>query len=199
MRYYYDTEFLEDGKTIDLISIGIVAEDGREYYAVNSDLDAQKIINHEWLRENVWPQLPHPEKKPYASLTPKGAYFPGDKPAVPPLDYTDSRVKPRWVIANEVRDFLLDGVGIPELWAWYAAYDHVALAQLWGTMLMLPKDIPMWTNDLRQEQHRQGISERAIPPQGGVQHDALEDARWNKVLHQYLAQADATLHVGPTS
>ena len=34
MRIFYDTEFLEDGKTIDLISIGMVAEDGREYYAV---------------------------------------------------------------------------------------------------------------------------------------------------------------------
>jgi hypothetical protein len=29
MKYYYDTEFIEDGRTIDLISIGIVAEDGR--------------------------------------------------------------------------------------------------------------------------------------------------------------------------
>src|SRR4051812_11038169 len=34
MKYFYDTEFLEDGQTIELISIGIVAEDGREYYAV---------------------------------------------------------------------------------------------------------------------------------------------------------------------
>lgn len=33
MKYFLDTEFHEDGKTIDLISIGIVAEDGREYYA----------------------------------------------------------------------------------------------------------------------------------------------------------------------
>ena len=38
MRYFYDTEFLEDGETIDLISIGIVAEDGREYYAVTDML-----------------------------------------------------------------------------------------------------------------------------------------------------------------
>lgn len=33
-RYDYDCEFLEDGKTIALISIGIVADDGRTYYAV---------------------------------------------------------------------------------------------------------------------------------------------------------------------
>lgn len=34
MRIYYDCEFLEDGNTIDLISMGMVAEDGRELYAV---------------------------------------------------------------------------------------------------------------------------------------------------------------------
>ncbi|MCW2560140.1 MAG: hypothetical protein JWP55_4104 [Mycobacterium sp.] len=28
--YCYDTEFLNDGRTIELISIGIVCEDGRE-------------------------------------------------------------------------------------------------------------------------------------------------------------------------
>lgn len=26
MRYFFDTEFIEDGKTIDLISIGMVAD-----------------------------------------------------------------------------------------------------------------------------------------------------------------------------
>ena len=39
MRIFYDTEFLDDGKTIDLISIGMVAEDGRELYAVSSEFD----------------------------------------------------------------------------------------------------------------------------------------------------------------
>lgn len=29
MKYWLDTEFIEDGKTIDLVSIGIVSEDGR--------------------------------------------------------------------------------------------------------------------------------------------------------------------------
>lgn len=32
MKYFIDTEFVDDGHTIDLISIGIVAEDGRELY-----------------------------------------------------------------------------------------------------------------------------------------------------------------------
>ena len=59
MKYFIDTEFLEDGRTIELISIGIVAEDGREFYAeanLSDDL-LQRVLEHEWLMENVWPHL----------------------------------------------------------------------------------------------------------------------------------------------
>ena len=49
MKYFYDTEFIEGTKktwwgkttppTIDLISIGIVDEDGREYYSISKEFD----------------------------------------------------------------------------------------------------------------------------------------------------------------
>ena len=29
LRYFYDTEFIDNGRTIELISIGVAAEDGR--------------------------------------------------------------------------------------------------------------------------------------------------------------------------
>ena len=55
MNYYLDTEFHEYKKkvfpwskgtpTIDLISIGIVAEDGREYYAISKDFDLKAAWN----------------------------------------------------------------------------------------------------------------------------------------------------------
>lgn len=57
MKYFLDTEFIEDGKTIDLISIGIVTEDGREFYCESSEFDESKACD--WVRENVitklWP------------------------------------------------------------------------------------------------------------------------------------------------
>ena len=34
MRYFYDTEFIDDGRTVELISIGVAAEDGRECYSI---------------------------------------------------------------------------------------------------------------------------------------------------------------------
>lgn len=60
MNYYIDTEFLEGTQrekfpislfrkntppTIDLISIGIVAEDGREYYAISKDFNLREAWN----------------------------------------------------------------------------------------------------------------------------------------------------------
>ena len=38
-RYFYDCEFIEDGRTIELVSIGVVAQDGREFYAVSTEFD----------------------------------------------------------------------------------------------------------------------------------------------------------------
>jgi hypothetical protein len=88
MKYFIDTEFIEGPQkevfpislfrketpnTIDLISIGIVAEDGREYYAISKDFNLKEAWNRfdvklhsgdrrnkgdgtykvYWLRENV--------------------------------------------------------------------------------------------------------------------------------------------------
>lgn len=64
MKIYFDTEFIEDGKTIDLISIGIVREDGAELYLENYDCDRSKA--GEWVIANVFPHLlghPHLRRK----------------------------------------------------------------------------------------------------------------------------------------
>lgn len=103
MRYFYDTEFLEDGHTIDLVSVGVVAEDGREFYAVSTEFDPS--VANQWVRENVLPQLP-----------------PADDPAW----------RSRRQIREELFRFLTGGEDVgrrerlrPQLWAWVGAYDHV--------------------------------------------------------------------------
>lgn len=161
--YCYDTEFVDNGKTIDLISIGIVCEDGREYYAVNSDMNEEGVRSCDWLMENVWPHLPlvNYRKGGYAGF----------------LDKSSTLLKPKWCIANEVREFFAAGGDDVELWAYYAAYDHVALAQLWGPMMNLPKCIPMWTHDLMQL--IEPLSGFEKPVQRGDEHHALADARWD--------------------
>jgi hypothetical protein len=55
VKYWIDTEFIARPYTIDLISIGLVAEDGREFYAESSEVDWSKASL--WTLENVRPQL----------------------------------------------------------------------------------------------------------------------------------------------
>jgi hypothetical protein len=149
-RYIYDCEFIEDGRLIDLVSIGVVDEHGREYYAVSTEFDDSRAVP--WVRRNVLDKLPSPADKAWRS---------------------------RERIRDDLEAFLLEplaqGAEI-ELWAWYAAYDHVALAQLWGPMPALPRGIPRFTKDLRQLWDDLGQ-----PPLPGAEgrHDALVDARHN--------------------
>lgn len=173
---YYDCEFLEDGKTIELISIGMAADDGREYYAVCSDAPWDEIRKSDWLVRNVLPSLPVTSRRSLDAYLATGANsYP--KPLIDFVgpDLGNTQVKPRQVIANEVRDFIL-ATPDPQLWAWYGAYDHVVLCQLWGRMISLPEGIPMWTNDLKQEAERLGNPELSPLP-GVTEHNALSDAR----------------------
>ena len=56
MRFFYDCEFIEDGRTIELVSIGVVDESGREFYAVSTEFDPSRAID--WVRRNVLDKLP---------------------------------------------------------------------------------------------------------------------------------------------
>lgn len=148
MKYFYDTEFIEDGHSIDLISIGIVAEDGREYYAISTEFDYKKAEQNEWLKENVLSKLP-PE-------------------------YTSPDWKTRSQIKQDILDFI--GEDKPEFWAYYADYDHVALCQIFGKMIDLPKGWPMYTNDLKQLLN--SLGNPRIAKQKDGEHNALSDAKW---------------------
>ncbi|AHH20786.1 putative bacteriophage protein [Nocardia nova SH22a] len=176
--YCYDLEFLEDGRTIELISIGLVSETGREYYAVNADMPVDRIKNNRWLMNNVWPSLPLRGRKVNTG------YPSGESVGV--LDTASTLLRPRWVIANEVREFLL-AEDEPVLWADFGAYDHVALCQLWGPMIRKPEGIPMFTHDL--EQAIALVPGFVKPEQAEGQHNALEDARHNMRVLRALWEA----------
>ena len=152
MRFFYDCEFGVTAPAVTLVSIGVVAEDGRAFYAVLDDWDPLQV--HPWVRENVLPQLP---------------------PAS------------TWRSRAAVRDELLAFLGEdPVLWAWYGAYDHVALCQLWGAMPELPRALPRFTRDVRQLWEHLGRP--PIPTQQSGLHDALADAQHVKVRWEALRE-----------
>lgn len=184
MKYFYDTEFLEGtqktwigGKTkptIDLISIGVVCEDGREYYAISKDFNLKEAWNRYdvlkqntkvyWIRENVlkpiyydwvgkdinFHEVEHFTYKNFKRLLKK--YGKSNEQIVKEIKnfcYSDKETR------NAGGQFV-SGTFIPnkypniELYGYYSAYDHVVLSWLFGNMIDLPKGFPMYTIDLKQ-------------------------------------------------
>lgn len=160
MKYFYDCEFHEDGVTIDLISIGIVCSDGRSYYAISSEADYSRIRMNSWLTDNVMNSIPNENGIPYGP-----------------------DVKSREEIRQDIVNFVDNDS--PEFWGWYADYDHVVLCQLFGKMIDLPENFPMFTRDLRQ--HWEYMNCPAMPKQESGEHNALDDAKHIKVMYEFLA------------
>lgn len=171
MRFYYDTEFVERGPQlpIQLISIGMIREDGQSLYLINADC-LSNVARHPWLSVNVFPHLP---AKGAVNAILEWDTEHEDFPRVMTFD----------VIGPRVLEFLRE-VDDVELWGYYSAYDHVVLCQLFGAMSDLPAGIPMYTNDLMQEWARLGAPDIKAPQYD--QHHALADAVWNRDLHQRM-------------
>lgn len=168
MRYFLDTEFLEDGRTIELISIGIVADDGREYYAVNEEAPWNRIASEPWLRDNVLPTLPL-DCIEY----------------VPSKFRIDIRQSHEWRLREEIASEVIAFVDeSPEFWGYYADYDWVVFCWLFGRMIDLPKGFPMYCRDIKQLCDQLGNPD--LPKQSSNEHHALADARWNKRAFEFL-------------
>lgn len=171
MKYFLDTEFYEDGSTIDLISIGVVAEDGREFYRVNADFNwdrlympvtSKEVQTTDWLKNNVLPYINRDEGVPKDQLRHDLLQF----------------VWPYESITHP---------GLIQVWGYYADYDWVAVAQLFGRMIDLPPHWPMMCMDVKQFAVMLGNPQ--LPPRvDHNEHHALADARWTKQAYDFLAE-----------
>ena len=166
-EYFFDTEFIEHEGGIDLISIGIVCDDGREFYAEVTDDEIPWTEADDWVLANVRPHLDQSEK---------------------------------WLkkdLAYAILSFTAGASRKPRFWGWYADYDWVILARLFGRMVDIPANFPRFAMDLKQLSVQMG--EPSLPEQTGTQHNALEDARWNKQVYDLLkgmADQGFTVQVG---
>lgn len=161
MKYFLDTEFHEyknNGiNTIELISIGIVREDGKEYYAESDDVNLSAAIANEWLKENVLSHLTKEEKRSNDT------------------------------IAATIRAWI--GTDKPTFYGYYCDYDWVVFCWLFGRMIDLPKNFPMYCIDLKQMMDEQGLTKewkKKYCPDPEDIHNALADAKWNKHLYEAI-------------
>jgi hypothetical protein len=245
MKYYLDTEFIEGPQqrtffgihyantkpTIDLISIGIVAEDGREYYEISKDFNLKEAWNRYqlepdntvgarigclptqkkvyWIRENIlkpiFEEFVHQHNiRCYQIEGCKNLDIFNDftyknlKALINKYGKTNER------IALELQLFCNPnserGRSQPEFYAYYADYDWVVFCWIFGKMIDLPKGFPWYCRDLKQildEKQNElikihgkidvvKIKEFNGYPKQTNEHNALDDAIFNKALHNFL-------------
>ena len=171
MKYFLDTEFIEYPNTIQLISIGIKCEDGRKLYLVSNEYNYVKA--NEWVKENVIRPL-------YIEQ------IHGDMRNI--FDASDFHHQVGNSI-NDIKNKVIDFIGddTPEFWAYYGDYDWVVFCWLFGSMMDLPKNYPMYCNDLIQLADY--LDKIIIDPPLG-EHNALVDAEWNEKLYIHLVCDD---------
>lgn len=221
MKYFLDTEFIEGTQkkffgttkpTIDLISIGIVDENGKEYYALSKDFNLKEAwnryelkanrqfpqagdIKEYWIRENVL----LPIYKEFISGAMRNAYdFSYDT-----MKYIlEMHGKSNKQIAEEIQIFtgrrmVEDKFGHgcwvwdekPKFYAYYSAYDWVVFCWIFGKMKDLPEAFPMYCIDIKQMMDENGLDKewkRIHCPDPIGEHNALVDAKWNLKLYNLI-------------
>ena len=170
MRYFIDTEFNERGpsKPIELISIGIVAEDGREYYAINASFNRRHATP--WVKDNVLTKLPDRFVSFYDS---------------PRIRDGALRWKPYATVGAEVSRFIGHDPN-PVFWGWCSGYDYVVLSQLIG-FHRWPDGWPHYIRDIQQVIDESGRDVSEVESANSA-HTAIEDAREIKRIWEYLAE-----------
>jgi hypothetical protein len=110
MRIWFDTEFIEDGKTINLISIGMVREDGKELYLQNIDADYSKA--NRWVMDNVVRHLePLSTGKSRDYIAAEIVIFAGEKP-----EFWAYYADYDWVVLCQLYGRMID---LPSGWPMY--------------------------------------------------------------------------------
>jgi hypothetical protein len=162
MDYFIDTEYIDLDREIDLISLGIVAADGREFYAVSTEFDPAPA--NEFVRTVVFPQLEPRESGVWMSR---------------------ARMK------DELVAFVGDDVPRFWSWA-AAPWDWMAMAQLFPVAERVPDNWLYTAYDLCWLAESAGLSIDPLDPRLPAPpvdvHHALADARWAFELHRALVR-----------
>jgi 3' exoribonuclease, RNase T-like len=181
---YLDCEFLTaNPTTTGLVSIALTDDQGVDYYAVNRDCDWQTLVWHDWMRANVVPSLP--------------LRFPLGREENPAIWMWDDEhpdraaLKPPRRIRDDIAAYFADtDTETTHLYAYYGGQDICRLHSLWdNNWSAMPESVPCWFFDLKALAVQAGSP--VLPEQAHGAHNALEDARHNRTMHQFLTTLTA--------
>lgn len=183
MKLFFDTEFTGLHKETTLISIGIVSEDGRKFYAEFSDYDEEQC--DDWIKDNVIKHMyVRAEKRDIIDFGTRSATVYGNKAYV-------KNMLIDWLKQFDEIQFVSD----------VCHYDFVLIIDLFGCAFDLPKNVNPACHDINQDIARHyGISEREAfdksrekivaelceNPVTGRKHNALYDAEVIRAIYKEI-------------
>lgn len=222
MNYFLDQEFLEGtqairigkypiGKlqtkpTIDLISIGLINENSKEYYAVckefnlreaweRTQLNVRTGKKEYWLRDNVLQKIYEELYK----IEPGFLIY-----SYSSLKYLINKYgKTKEEIKNEILQFIGEDT-VPKFHGYFSDYDWVCFCWIFGKMIDLPNNFSYYCTDLKQMldekviryyncTNKDLLNEKLYQIKNSINypknldnHNALSDARWNLQLFQFI-------------
>lgn len=218
MKFFLDTEFHEFQKdsrilgirtasvdTIELISVGIIAENGESFYEICNEFDVESAWSNDWLRDNVIHKIfldllvMENELNLIQTNT--------DEFNIRNLSYLlREHGSTKLSIACGIKEFVyknskIDNPELIENWeeikhlypvefyGYYADYDWVVICWLFGRMIDMPKGFPFYCKDLKQMLDESNLGNNWLQdncPQSEDEHNALADAKWNLLLYNAL-------------
>lgn len=160
MKIWFDTEFIEDGRTIELLSIGMIRQDGATFYAEPMETDRSRASA--WVKENVLPHL-HGPIKCRENIAEQIVEFAGPNP-----EFWAYYADYDWVVLCQLFGRMID---LPQGWPMYCRDIKQEADRLEGWMRAF--------NSAPDYKLR-------LPEQGKGEHHALADARWNRLAWEFL-------------
>jgi len=166
-KIFFDTEFTGLHQNTTLISIGLVSECGKTFYAEFTDYDKTQV--DEWLQNNVINNLNIPDDDGIQLLN----TFKGDK------EYIKEKLEV-WLSQFEQI----------EMWSDCLSYDWVLFNQIWGHAFNIPKNIYYIPFDLSTlllcYGYNPDLSRKEFSGLDEINHNALSDAKMIRMCYNKI-------------
>jgi hypothetical protein len=177
MKVFFDTEFTGLHQNTTIVSIGLVAENDRNFYAEFTDYDEGQV--DDWIQKNVIDNLYLPPAWIDFVTNGAGVTLRGDRVFI-------AERLGEWLDSFEVERLLM--------WSDGLAWDWVLFCQLWGHAFNVPKSVYYIPFDLATLMQANGVNpdvnreEFAGITDDSQKHNALWDAKVIKSCYERLIQ-----------
>lgn len=183
-RIFFDTEFTGLKKDTDLISIGLVSEDGKEFYAEFTDFDESKIDDMQWIKTNVLDNtITYGGVDPTQIIIDEDNFVQGTKEEI-------AKQLMLWLNQFDTIEMISD----------VCHYDYVLFIDIFGSAFDLPEKIPACCHDINHDianyymvcdSEAFDISREEILLQNGIEcfgakHNSLYDANVIKTIYEII-------------